>query len=173
MGMLVAPWVATAAVLRQRDARILQAESWSAARERQALDARLRLLQAQVEPHFPLQHPGQCAGAGRRRLAAGRTGAVQPDRLPARRRAAPATERPTRMGQELDWCAPTWQLMQLRMPDRLQFSVEAEPHRAGLRCPPMTLLTLVENAVQHGIDPSEEGGRIEVSVRRAGALRAR
>ena len=29
----------------------------------------------------------------------------------------------------------------------------------------MTLLTLVENAVRHGIDPSEQGGRIEVSVR--------
>jgi sensor histidine kinase YesM len=29
----------------------------------------------------------------------------------------------------------------------------------------MTLLTLVENAIRHGIDPSEEGGRIDVSVR--------
>ena len=28
----------------------------------------------------------------------------------------------------------------------------------------MTLLTLVENAVRHGIDPSEEGGRIDVDV---------
>ena len=32
----------------------------------------------------------------------------------------------------------------------------------------MTLLTLVENAVRHGIDPSEEGGRIDVSVLRRG-----
>jgi LytS/YehU family sensor histidine kinase len=29
----------------------------------------------------------------------------------------------------------------------------------------MTLLTLVENAVRHGIDPSEEGGSITVDVR--------
>jgi LytS/YehU family sensor histidine kinase len=29
----------------------------------------------------------------------------------------------------------------------------------------VTLLTLVENAVRHGIDPGEEGGRIEVRVR--------
>ena len=29
-----------------------------------------------------------------------------------------------------------------------------------LRLPPMTLLTLVENAVRHGIDPSERGGQI-------------
>jgi LytS/YehU family sensor histidine kinase len=28
----------------------------------------------------------------------------------------------------------------------------------------MTLLTLVENAVRHGIDPSEEGGHIDVEV---------
>jgi LytS/YehU family sensor histidine kinase len=30
----------------------------------------------------------------------------------------------------------------------------------------MALLTLVENAVRHGIDPSEQGGRIEVGARR-------
>jgi sensor histidine kinase YesM len=29
----------------------------------------------------------------------------------------------------------------------------------------MTLLTLVENAVRHGIDPSEEGGHVEVQAR--------
>jgi sensor histidine kinase YesM len=38
----------------------------------------------------------------------------------------------------------------------------------GLRCPPMTLLTLVENAVRHGIDPSEEGGRIDIHVQLRG-----
>ncbi|HSC55790.1 MAG TPA: ATP-binding protein, partial [Nitrospira sp.] len=37
-----------------------------------------------------------------------------------------------------------------------------------LRCPPMTLLTLVENAVRHGIDPSEEGGLIDIHVERSG-----
>jgi LytS/YehU family sensor histidine kinase len=29
-------------------------------------------------------------------------------------------------------------------------------------------LTLVENAVRHGIDPSEEGGRIDVDIARLG-----
>jgi LytS/YehU family sensor histidine kinase len=37
-----------------------------------------------------------------------------------------------------------------------------------VRCPPTTLLTLVENAVRHGIDPSEEGGRIDVDIERRG-----
>jgi LytS/YehU family sensor histidine kinase len=30
----------------------------------------------------------------------------------------------------------------------------------------MGLLTLVENAIRHGIDPGEQGGRIEVGARR-------
>jgi sensor histidine kinase YesM len=54
--------------------------------------------------------------------------------------------------------------MQMRMPDRLQFALRIEPAATNLLCPPMTLLTLVENAVRHGIDPSEEGGRIDVEV---------
>jgi LytS/YehU family sensor histidine kinase len=54
--------------------------------------------------------------------------------------------------------------MQMRMPDRLQFALQVDPAANNLRCPPMTLLTLVENAVRHGIDPSEEGGRIDVDV---------
>lgn len=53
----------------------------------------------------------------------------------------------------------------MRMPDRLQFALHVDAEALDLRCPPMTLLTLVENAVRHGIDPSEQGGRIEVSVR--------
>src|SRR6185295_19257738 len=32
--------------------------------------------------------------------------------------------------------------------------------------PSMALLTLVENAIRHGIDPSEQGGRIEVGAAR-------
>jgi sensor histidine kinase YesM len=54
--------------------------------------------------------------------------------------------------------------MHMRMPDRLQFALHVDEAALGLRCPPMTLLTLVENAVRHGIDPSEEGGRIDVHV---------
>jgi len=53
-------------------------------------------------------------------------------------------------------------LMHLRMPDRLAVHIDVEPALLGLRFPPMALLTLVENAVRHGIDPSEQGGRIEV-----------
>ncbi len=54
--------------------------------------------------------------------------------------------------------------MHMRMPDRLQFSLQVDDAALSIICPPMTLLTLVENAVRHGIDPSEEGGRIDVRI---------
>jgi sensor histidine kinase YesM len=56
--------------------------------------------------------------------------------------------------------------MLMRMPDRLAFTVEIEPALRALAFPPMALLTLVENAIRHGIDPSCDGGRIEVGARR-------
>ena len=59
------------------------------------------------------------------------------------------------------------ELMRMRIPDRLSFEIDVEDAARASRCPPMTLLTLVENAVRHGIDPSEEGGSIAIQVRLA------
>jgi sensor histidine kinase YesM len=72
------------------------------------------------------------------------------------------------LATEVDLARAYLDLMQMRIPDRLQYVIHLDPAAARLNCPPMTLLTLVENAVRHGIDPSEEGGRIEVEVRRVG-----
>jgi LytS/YehU family sensor histidine kinase len=46
--------------------------------------------------------------------------------------------------------------------------MNVDPSALRVRCPPTTLLTLVENAVRHGIDPSEEGGRIDVDIEKRG-----
>jgi sensor histidine kinase YesM len=66
--------------------------------------------------------------------------------------------------QELQLVRAYLEVMQMRMPDRLQFALRVDPAANILQCPPTTLLTLVENAVRHGIDPSEEGGRIDIDV---------
>jgi hypothetical protein len=71
----------------------------------------------------------------------------------------------TTLGQEIELTRAYLEVMQMRMPDRLQFTLHADEDAPPLDCPPMTLLTLVENAVRHGIDPSEDGGRIDVRIR--------
>src|SRR5439155_18941593 len=49
-----------------------------------------------------------------------------------------------------------------------QYAMNVDPSALKVRCPPTTLLTLVENAVRHGIDPSEEGGRGDIDIERRG-----
>ena len=135
--------------------------------ERQALDARMRLLQAQVQPHFlfnTLANVQALVDAGSPQAAK-----VLASLVAYLRAAVPRLHEPaTTLGQELQLVRAYLELMHLRMPDRLQFTWNVDASTLDLRCPPMTLLTLVENAIRHGIDPSEDGGRIEIEVQRRG-----
>ena len=167
-GLLFAPWIAVAALFRQRDEAIRsQALAFGLERselERRALDARLRLLQAQVEPHFlfnTLANVRELVDSGSPQASS-----VLDSLIAYLRAAVPRLHETTAtLGQELELVRAYLELMHMRMPDRLQFDVQADEAALALRCPPTTLLTLVENAVRHGIDPSEEGGRIDIRVR--------
>ncbi|MDH5265890.1 MAG: histidine kinase [Betaproteobacteria bacterium] len=167
-GLLVAPWVAVAALFRQSEyAARRQALAFDLERselERKALDSRLRLLQAQVAPHFLFN---TLANVRELVVSGSPQAATVLDSLIAYLRAAvPRLHEPTTtLEQELALVRAYLALMHMRMPDRLQFDVQVDAGALKLRCPPTTLLTLVENAVRHGIDPSEEGGRIDVRVR--------
>lgn len=166
-GVLFAPWIAVGAMLKQRDAfarnQALAFELERSELERKALDARLRLLQAQVEPHFlfnTLANVQALVDAGSPQASR-----VLESLIAYLRAAVPRMHEPaTTLGQDLQLVRAYLEVMQMRMPDRLQFSLHIDEAAKGLRCPPMTLLTLVENAVRHGIDPGEEGGRIDVDV---------
>ncbi len=169
---LLPPWIALAALVRQREAwareQALAFELERSELARQALDARMRLLSAQMQPHFLFNTLANVQAL----VEAGSPRAAQLlQSLTAYLRAAlPRLDDPTAtLGQEVERVRAYLDLMQMRMPDRLQFALELDPSAAGVHCPPMTLLTLVENAVRHGIDPSEEGGRIDVDARRDGA----
>ena len=160
--------VTLSALLREREARArsleLQFELERSRLERQAVDARLALLQAQIEPHFlfnTLANVQALVESGSPRAAPVLASLIAYLRaaLP-RLQGAEAT-----LGDELALVRAYLELMQMRMPDRLRFVIEVEPGLAGLRFPPMALLTLVENAVRHGIDPAEDGGAIEVGAR--------
>jgi two-component sensor histidine kinase len=171
VGLLVAPWAALAALVRQKEALARhQALAFDLERsqlERQALDARLHLLQAQVAPHFlfnTLANVQALVDAGSPQAST-----VLQSLINYLRAAVPRLNEPaTTLGQELQLVQAYLELMHMRMPDRLQFSLHTDEAALSLRCPPMTLLTLVENAVRHGIDPSEEGGRIDIYVQQRG-----
>jgi len=170
-GLLIAPWAAVAAIVRQKEAFARDQELTFALErselERQALDARLHLLQAQVAPHFlfnTLANVQALVDAGSPRASS-----VLRSLTAYLRAAVPLLhESAATIDRELQLVRPYLELMQMRMPDRLQYALRVDPSTLTVRCPPTTLLTLVENAVRHGIDPSEEGGRIDLDVARNG-----
>lgn len=157
------------ALYRERDAQANSAAlTFALEREtlqRQAADARLALLQSQVEPHFlfnTLANVQALVESGSPRAAPVLASLIAYLRaaLPQLHDGAPT------LGREESLVKAYLDLMLMRMPDRLQYALAIDPQLRELRLPPMTLLTLVENAVRHGIDPSEAGGRIEVGARR-------
>jgi sensor histidine kinase YesM len=164
--------IALAAHLREREAQAasqaLRFELEKSRLERQALDARYTLLQAQVQPHFlfnTLANVQALVEAGSPRAPA-----VLKSLIAYLRAAVPRLDgRPTTLGDELALTRAYLELMQMRMPDRLAFSVRCDDDALRQRFPGMAVLTLVENAVRHGLDPSEEGGRIEVEATLSGA----
>jgi signal transduction histidine kinase len=169
--LFLAPWTAFVAIVRQKDAFARDQELTFALErselERQALDARLHLLQAQVAPHFlfnTLANVQALVDAGSPHASA-----VLRSLTAYLRAAVPLLhESAATIERELQLVRPYLELMQMRMPDRLQHAITVDPAALTVRCPPTTLLTLVENAVRHGIDPSEEGGRIDVDIARHG-----
>lgn len=170
-GILFVPWIALGALVRQKEAvarhQALAFELERSELERRALDARLHRMQAQVAPHFlfnTLANVQALVEAGSPRASALLQSLIAYLRAAVPRLEATATT----LAQELELVRAYLKLMHMRMPDRLQFALYLDPDALALQCPPMTLLTLVENAVKHGIDPSEEGGRIDVRVQRHG-----
>jgi signal transduction histidine kinase len=135
---------------------------------RQAAEARLRLLQGQIQPHFifntlsALQHwvdTGDArAGALLRSLTAFLRNSTE---LLGRTEVA--------LGEEADTVRQYLQIMQARLGERLRFAVEVAPEVGATPLPPGLLLTLVENAVEHGIAPALDGGSVRVAAARDGS----
>jgi len=167
--LFIAPLLALGALYRERDAQARAAQLGFALEkstlEKEALDTRLKLLQAQIEPHFlfnTLANVQALVESGSPQAAP-----VLKSLIAYLRAAMPRLSAGTStLADELALVRSYLELMQMRMPDRLRFTIDVPADIAAREFLPMSVLTLVENAVRHGIDPSENGGRIDISARR-------
>jgi signal transduction histidine kinase len=169
LGLIIAPWTAVAALLKQiKEEAYQQALRFDLERsemERNALNARLSLLASQVQPHFLFN---TLANIRELVIASSPQAPAVLDNLIAYLRAAVPRlndERST-LTDEIERTRAYLELMQMRMPDRLRYEINAPDALTTFTFPSMSLLTLVENAIRHGIDPSEQGGHIQIRVAR-------
>lgn len=143
------------------------AESDRAAFERQMAEARLQVLQAQIEPHFLFNTLANVRRLYDKDRRAGRTMLESLMRyleiaLPRMRDSESTLERDAGLVDAY------LRIQQIRMGRRLAYSVDIPQPLRSCPVPPMMLLTLVENAIKHGLAPTPAGGRIHVAARGEG-----
>ncbi len=134
---------------------------------RHASEAQLKLLESQLEPHMlfnTLANLRVLIGADPPRAQ------QMLDHVVAYLRATlNASRAPTHSLQaEFDRLRDYLELMAIRMGPRLAYTLDLPPELAQQAVPTLLLQPLVENSIQHGLEPKVEGGRITVSARRDG-----
>jgi signal transduction histidine kinase len=140
--------------------------------QRQATEARLKLLESQLEPHMLFNTLANL----RALIATDPPRAIHMlDRLNDFLRATLRASRSATgsgahtLADEFARLADYLELMAVRMGPRLQVSMDLPDALKQHAVPPLLLQPLVENAIRHGLEPQVAGGRIVISARAAGS----
>jgi Histidine kinase len=134
------------------------------ASQRQATEAQLQLLQSQLDPHMLFNTLANL----RALIATDPPRATHMldrlnDYLRSTLTASRATEHP--LSAEFDRLRDYLELMQIRMGERLHYTLDLTAELAQHPVPPLVLQSLVENAIVHGLEPKVAGGQIHISAR--------
>jgi signal transduction histidine kinase len=150
------------------EAAIANEQARVAGAEKEATKARMKLLEAQVEPHFlynTLAHvvslidhePSNAKGIIERLIVL------------LRASASPAAGRGT-LGAQVALLRAYLDIVELRMGARLTWRIDMPASLADIEVSPMLLQPIVENAVKHGLEPSVAGVEITIAARREGSI---
>lgn len=150
-----------------RTGRRLQRETERAARtDALRVRAQIQALESRLSPHFLFNALHSSLSLVRRdperaersieRLGDLLRYAVDGDRGPG--------EEEVTLERELEMVDAYLELEELRLGDRLRVERSVDPETLGVPLPPLSVQPLVENAVQHGIAESTEGGTVTLSA---------
>jgi hypothetical protein len=134
---------------------------------RQVLEARMAMMQAQVEPHFlfntlaSIDHliefdPKRASQMQRNLISLLRAS------MPSMRTATESGLRP--LDLELAVVRPYLEILKVRMEERLTTDIDIPDGLLSAEFPPMMVQTLVENSIKHGLEPKAEGGHLAVKA---------
>ena len=165
LGVGVGCVVVGAAIMRERkardEARLHRAEAERQQLERNVLEAKLQLMQAQVEPHFlfntlaNVQHLVETDPPAASRMLESLIQYLRAA-LPQMR------ENATTLGREVDMARAFLEIHRVRMGNRLDYTIDVPAALRQATFPPMMLISLVENALKHGVDPRCECSSVAV-----------
>ena len=133
----------------------------------QMTEAQLRLLQAQIEPHFLFNTLANVQGLIdyepnlAKRMLDAFTVYLRASLLQMR-------AQDVSLGEELELVQSYLTVMQCRMGERLRWQLDIPAELRAARIPPLLLQPLIENAIHHGLEPQIDGGQLALRARMDG-----
>ena len=132
---------------------------------KQAIEAELKLMQAQIEPHFLFNTLASVQFLTESDPK--RAGVLLRHLIDYLRAALPQLRASsTTLGKEAALAEAYLNILQMRIGSRLGFVIDIPPDLRDHPFPPNLLISLVENAIKHGIEPAAAGGTVTVTARR-------
>lgn len=128
--------------------------------------ARLTELQARIRPHFLFNTLNSAIALVREDPA--RAEAILEDLSDLFRHALMESGEAVTLADEVALARRYLEIEEVRFGDRLRVEWAIDPAAAAARVPPLLLQPLVENAVKHGVEPSDAGAQVKVTTQRRG-----
>jgi len=127
--------------------------------EKKVAEANLKLLQAQIEPHFLFNTLSNVLNLLDHDVEKGKSMLVDFTRY-LRTSLSKIRGQTTSLGHEMEMIQAYLNIFKVRMGDRLKFDIDLPAHLEDTPFPPMLIQPLVENAIKHGLEPKVQGGEI-------------
>ena len=148
-------------------ARLRAAELNRIVKSKEMLEARLKVMQARVEPQFLFNTLAQVRKLFQIDPALAER--MLEELVSYLRAAMPKMrEASSTVAQEIDLVRAYLGIVSLRLGNRLVHTIDVPPESLELRLPPMILLPLVDHAIVHGLERSSSEGTIRIAARVAG-----
>ncbi|MBC8440026.1 MAG: histidine kinase [Deltaproteobacteria bacterium] len=131
--------------------------------EKEKMNADLKLLQAQVEPHFLFNTLSNILSLMDHEP---QTGKKMLENLTQYLRTSLIQSRKpnNRLADEIYMIKTYLDIFKIRMGDRLSYRIDIPDQLLNFQIPPMILQPLVENAIKHGLEPKMDGGEIYITA---------
>jgi len=157
--------------IKRREARtaaaLHKAEAERHLLSRQAVEAELKLMQAQVEPHFLFNTLASVQYLTETDPPA--AGRMLGHLIEYLRAALPQLRaRSSTLAREMALAEAYLNILAMRLGARLRFTIDVPDDLRDHPFPPNLVISLVENAIKHGIEPSADGGSIALGAARSG-----
>jgi sensor histidine kinase YesM len=156
--------IAEAKIITERNNRINN--------EKMITETHLKLLQAQIEPHFlfnTLTSIYSLTDTDPQKAKIMHNNFMQYLKTTLSK----TRSSDTTIGQEIDLIKAYLDIFKVRMGNRLQYAVEVDNEVNDLPFPSMLIQPIVENAIKHGLEPKIEGGEINIQIKKTGENRIR